>query len=471
MSKKNIVFCIGILFVACNQTPQREVMGFAANPYSVTTPASWSTPNWYIDPANVSTCASNANSCTSATCGAGGVGPCLTWEQIASRLGVIGYGANVILQQNTTVDFLSSHTNRSDRVDFTPQIQNPIDGVQVLLTLKAELPAPTCTGTLSSLNVKNRSLTTKSAMLFATSSCFTSKDLYVVNTTRNTAAFTSELNSGSSYYLSQPFSITNFVEDDTWANGDSISVYTLRNIYIGTFGGNSNSPYAGCEILNTSVFAPEGVSDPDQGDAVQLTGNTLVELENSTIQPVLDNRTDLDLVVGTIQGEVNSGSAPTYPNVGLSLFASALHPNNTSVIASGSMNFDTEVLGGNNVFYTGSFDNTFLEGNFFIIGNSSVGVSLYGPGLLTVNSTSRLEYFTTLGTAVAAFHLGGGLRLGNNSAPLGITGCSTTNAQPAITNCGITITPAALDACPASATAFCGLAWSPQGGSYAKGNF
>jgi hypothetical protein len=51
-------------------------------------PPSLTVPNWYEDPSNATGCASDSNSGTSATCGASGVGPLLTWgELIVHRWG------------------------------------------------------------------------------------------------------------------------------------------------------------------------------------------------------------------------------------------------------------------------------------------------------------------------------------------------------------------------------------------------
>lgn len=48
-------------------------------------PASWSVPYWAFDPANASGCASDSNTCTSASCSGGNVGPCSTLSEIYSR--------------------------------------------------------------------------------------------------------------------------------------------------------------------------------------------------------------------------------------------------------------------------------------------------------------------------------------------------------------------------------------------------
>jgi hypothetical protein len=48
---------------------------------------SWTVSHWYVDPLDITTCASESNNGTSATCGAAGVGPLLSLEQIANRWG------------------------------------------------------------------------------------------------------------------------------------------------------------------------------------------------------------------------------------------------------------------------------------------------------------------------------------------------------------------------------------------------
>jgi hypothetical protein len=70
--------------------------------------------SWYIDPQNTTTCASDANSCTSATCSGAGIGPCLTYQQIVTRRGstspVYPYG------QSYTIFFLSPQTANVDPI-------------------------------------------------------------------------------------------------------------------------------------------------------------------------------------------------------------------------------------------------------------------------------------------------------------------------------------------------------------------
>lgn len=75
---------------------------------------------WAIDPQNTTTCASDNNSCTSATCGGGGIGPCSTMAQIVARYGTptpkINFGLTL------TVTWLSSQTINTDVFQFDPLV-------------------------------------------------------------------------------------------------------------------------------------------------------------------------------------------------------------------------------------------------------------------------------------------------------------------------------------------------------------
>jgi hypothetical protein len=68
----------------CANRPHAPVEMHAT--YNIASP-SLLVSNWYVDGHQSQTCASDGNSCTSATCGTPGVGPCLTAQQIEMRLG------------------------------------------------------------------------------------------------------------------------------------------------------------------------------------------------------------------------------------------------------------------------------------------------------------------------------------------------------------------------------------------------
>jgi hypothetical protein len=68
-------------------------------------PKSWGMPAWWVDGEDASGCASDGNSCTSGSCGAAGIGPCLTVTQIQQAR----WGGNPNLAQATTITALSPY--------------------------------------------------------------------------------------------------------------------------------------------------------------------------------------------------------------------------------------------------------------------------------------------------------------------------------------------------------------------------
>lgn len=87
----------------CPKIARPRLTAFAASsPYP---PPAWSVPYWYVDGSNVTSCASDANTGTSATCGAPGVGPLKTIGQIEQRMGTW----SPIVPNGVVVTQLSDH--------------------------------------------------------------------------------------------------------------------------------------------------------------------------------------------------------------------------------------------------------------------------------------------------------------------------------------------------------------------------
>ena len=423
--------------------------------------------SWFVDPQNVSGCASDGNTCQSKTCASGSVGPCLTFTQIVSRWGT----THPQTAQNTVVDFLSPHTTTTDRIDVVPAFVNTGNQQTTFLTftIQAETPTP-CTGTLSSLNAKNRSLTTSSAMLAASSSCFTAVGLTVKNITRGTQAMTSQQVTGTNYSLTQPVNTTSFAEDDTWTNGDSISVYAPMNLFFGTIGADS-SGFDEIILNNVSAWAPSGVGN----NYLRVAGGSATLMEYSSAQTdIIDSSYGLDVFSSVLRGSfVSIGNAP-------SMQASAILSTVSWTGASGTVSSDTEWINRSGLMFFQTLGGTISNGGFYLDaaflgghGFTEIAPStvVYGPGGIFVGQA--FEYNTS--SAASTFHLAAGVACSNASGPFGgAAACSSTNptgSGASVTNCGIAITNTALDTCPASSTAFCNLAWSPEGCLIGKGNF
>ncbi len=104
--------------------PKTFMAGPASSPII---PNSWTVASWAFDPLNTSGCASDTNTCTSASCGGGGSGPCASWGEIwVHRLGA----GTPQLQQVTTFTQVSSQNPGTDSIFGTFQLAN---GAQAIL--------------------------------------------------------------------------------------------------------------------------------------------------------------------------------------------------------------------------------------------------------------------------------------------------------------------------------------------------
>ncbi len=168
----------------CPKLVQRHLLAAAGNQPII--PSSWTIPNWYIDPANATTCASDSNSGTSATCSAGGVGPLKSYQELyVHRWGCLGTPSYCPrFRQNVTLTFLSSHTDNSDPVLGAFSLEN---GAQVLIQGQLTSAQRVCTGTITVNAAKNR---TTGQVLEATLPCAVTAEDLIVNSTHASRAWT-----------------------------------------------------------------------------------------------------------------------------------------------------------------------------------------------------------------------------------------------------------------------------------------
>lgn len=218
--------------------PSRK-LGATLNPV----PPTVLTPQWYIDPANSTGCASDSNNGTSATCtGQPGIGPLSSWYALdvyrwgcefgqmqCPRIGATIAG-DASVAPNVTVTFLSSQGDTSDPVVANPDLENG-----KWLAIVGNLTAQT-TGVLASVTAKNRA--TPQLLQAAVTNAdggvgLAAVNQLIVDTTHPSHAFTSSLVSGSTYAITQPLVAIapggftgGATEVDTWANGDAVAVYT-----------------------------------------------------------------------------------------------------------------------------------------------------------------------------------------------------------------------------------------------------
>ena len=118
-------------------------------------PPSWTVPNWYIDPQNTTTCASDSNSGTSATCGGAGIGPIVTYQELnVHRWGCQGDpSACPRLSPKHDAQLPQQADERGGLVFFDPSIEL---GGYAAVVCPLGSAQQIATGTLNVVTLKNR---------------------------------------------------------------------------------------------------------------------------------------------------------------------------------------------------------------------------------------------------------------------------------------------------------------------------
>ena len=225
-------------------------------------PASWKQATWFVDPANVSTCASDNNRTCSASACTAGDGPCLTYGSIATRWGT--YSPRV--QQNTAITLMSSASTDADVWYMGPFGLELGAGVIVQGTLTTIQ-----TTTLSAVTAKSRA-TNQALLATFTASAGITVGMLVVNTTHPSVAWTYKSLGGGQFMMTQPGNAINETnptlksclnpgEVDTWAPTDAVTVSSVpvANFATGSadIQGESSSSFA-----NGLIFYRVGVRVP-----------------------------------------------------------------------------------------------------------------------------------------------------------------------------------------------------------------
>jgi hypothetical protein len=425
---------------------------------------SWAQAAWYIDPANSTTCASDTNkTCSLATCGTAGDGPCLTYAQVAARWGT--YAPRI--RQATVVTFLSSQTDNTDPVIWKPYVEN--GGYTEIM---AALPTAAQTGTLASVVAKNRATP---QLLNATIGAGGVTGQLIVNTTHPSRAFLYTNSAGNAWNMTQPLAPLTIpfnpfsagTEVDTWANGDAFSVYTPYTVNIVDY---EPTWVAGV----TSVTGDSGfiyqTSVPATGQSPQINLNANVIVLDSVFNPTATvSSTDIG-TQGFFEINVYDTNSLYYsgPPVILNSIGSffTIRGGFQIVMAGQSVSISRDTIFGLGASgFTVGLGNALLS-NFYIsatnviaaYGITQVTAPVWGPGTLSAAGQGRIKY-PSGGGAAAANLLTTSLQINEAN-----TACSHTAASPDVVSCGITVSAANLDAAQGVA-GFGGLAYVPGGGS------
>jgi hypothetical protein len=456
---------------ACRGTAVKPML--AAATATPILPASWTVPNWYRDIAKSVPCASDTNSGTSATCVGGcsgtvcpsGIGPVVHYQEIAvHRWGT--YSPR--LQQNTVITALSSDTDASDPIYWNPYLEN---GGYASLT--AALPPPVCTTTLSARTAKNRGTGQLLNVTF-TACPGAAPNAYVINTTHPSHAFIYTAGAGASWNMSQPQApmtvpfATDGVEVDTWAPTDAVSVYNLLQVNLVSILPLQSSYDLAFDnfayLSQLSIFDPGGVSSDDVFIGGNTNGLDFTSQRDIVIDPnnFDSNGFGVFFVDFDNQGFVETSAFPAiFQQEGGVIKGDIIQfVSNDSIIASsGTLRNATVELA---YIAAGVTLHAGLT-SILIAAPGPVGPFVWGPGTLDSEDAGTLQYPT--GAAVATFLQSGGMKLQGQA-----NACSYTVASPSVINCGISITPAHLDAA-AGAAGFGGVAFLPGGAAYTTYGF
>lgn len=496
-----VVGAVTVLLVdKVRSTVQGPGIKLTAGPVQPTTVANnpwFKVATWDIDPANSTGCASDQNDCQRSSCGGTGQGPCLTFNGgIIARWGTY----QPRLQQQTTITWISSQSGTGDAVKLQPYIES---GGQLIILGTATTAA---TVTINGATFQAKSYGSNHE-LQANLTASGAEGQFLNNQTHASVAWSYKQVSGNIYAISQPLnpnatpaSVYPVPEVDTWASTDSVKLQTFPLVDLVDLEPQSDDSQgvAPCVVAGVTVMAPNATIGSDSftvGPNVTLQSMRSLKTLN-VVDPNVGSLAFADASAGipvpatvclncALEGgvTVNGGSipfeglGPIFGMVGGYMHSPAFgqHTGTTTLVAT-SLDGDVIVAGGpidggtGAVFINGgslglvdiqgvisAVGSVTMNGNYS--GGNNSGQTLWGGGEYIVAS-GQLQY--NFGgnslTAVNTFLLAGGLGLGGGS-----TACSVgVGPGPAAWNCGITITPAAIDA-PVGASGFGGLATDGAG--------
>lgn len=399
------------------------------------TPPSWSVPDWYVDGSKTLPCTSDANTGTSATCGAPGVGPLKTVGQIVARYGT----TSPVIAQATTVHFLSD----MESGDYWTIVAIP---ASTYLDSSIDLSCafePYFSGTLASYTAKNRTAGTLdqisvTAVDWSTAcgggSCVNAD---VHDTTANAQFWiNADLGSGAAT-ISAPFELPLGFGSPyaTLAMGDSVVVGRGANVY----------------LTSTSVFSTFTAIDECtiSGDIVNITVNAAASRFNGvrfspTLVAVVSGTLPYDFPAFFISPAIDSVEGNTSTDAENGIIYGGTVQGVGESFANDTVDADTVInerfhYGGTNNFinvYFGQTNDTDVgPGSVFYFGNTGSpygGPFVWGPGGFDAYATTVFMY----SSATDSILLTGPLTIDGNSTAYSFSSGSYTQQ---------TVTPANVD--------------------------
>jgi hypothetical protein len=405
-------------------------------PFNPNTPPSWLVTQWYVDPANATSCASDNNSCTSASCAAGGVGPCLTWSQLTKRFGT----TSPIFGQDVTITFLSSQAaNDTDPIIFHPVLAN---GSSAFVT--GALTA-TSSGTFTGVTAKNRS--TDQLWIVTTSGPTPAQFTFMQDTARSSFFWyvgNTPVAYGPAGSITQPLAATSVAgytylnpELDTIVLHDAYTTYSMFGINLVDVSATLQSFNNDTEN-NGLIFEHLNIIDTD----VTMTGETPAAgvgqyvgfIECGINKKISGNGAPYDSI-SILPAFHNCAPTGGFPPFGTSFFGGLMFPGSIGYVASDYCFLDDDVWNAGVVRITTSiplsmgyvYDHgafqingvTLVQG-FNPFGAGTDAGTIWGPGSVDVSYNGRLGNLT--GSPFAAtFLFTGGLTMDGSGSAYAIT--------------------------------------------------
>lgn len=437
------------------------------------TPSSWSTPNWFIDGSNVSGCAADTNSGQNATCGVAGQGPLLTYKELKARWGTV----QPVLSQVTILDFIS------DQAAGDPVVLRPTPVGSGSFAVVGEL-TQVATGTFASVTARVKA-TGQQLVVDLGVACAPLAGMLLHNSTHVANAWVESCTGATTAILTQPVQpgfappstyVSRPQEVNTFASGDAFTVSSLPKIQLIDF-----SPVTSSLLTGVTVTAPVYMTHVRiTGDLSLSTTRVATNLAIATefrADPYFVAPADPFTPTSTLFNNNFWSSSITAVGInplGLAWYSGGAIENasNTGIsVMEGS--FGNDILTHGIIVPAGASNIVTLYNDSLLVALNSITVAaspeyggaaaIWGPAFVLPYIGSQIRY---AGTAAGAFLNSGGLAL---TFGFYTTAWSVTTGQPAVWNGGVPLTPAALDACPASASAFCGYAEDfPSGAAFGK---
>ena len=370
------------------------------------TPTSWTVPNWYIDSANSSGCASNSSSGTAATCTGGcsgsscpsGVGPLSTVTEITThRWGTV----SPILPQTTTLHVLSAQTIGQERIVLSPTMVANSGGTPSNFVVLGTNTAVGSTFASGTVTAKSRG-TPGTLLKIATIPGGAAAGMLVFNSTRSSWATIDSIAAGTAT-LTQPLSnavlttvtaVPNFVgsEVDTWATSDTLQLFSEPLLNLTAFfptSGDSNS------AITTPTAWLQNLYIPDVSGTV---GGSATTIKLYGPGATLSNcRFDTFLTYDGADQPYGAFSANTWLNGGLdfvtaNMVAGASNTSNTAnefSVFENIASFDGDAILHGGVLLKGAYSTCGFAYCDSVVAAVHGGVLLLGPELVST-TTSQL---------------------------------------------------------------------------------